>query len=191
MKKHGRKVIFSAALILALSTPSFAAARKQGTFEFYLGNYDIKDARFKEVYEKGDAIRGIVLSSALAYGFDFYTEIKAFYKTGALTYTREETKFLLLPLSLGLRFVLPGSYVLPYAGGGVDFLFYYETNPIAKTMNIAKGYHLLAGIYLQFGENSPLRLNAKVKYTRSRTTEDGVEIELGGMEYGGGIAIVF
>jgi hypothetical protein len=196
MSVHARKLILAGALVLGFMAPSFGQTaeppvKNQGTFEFYLGSYRISDERFKEVYKEGGSIQGIALSSALIAGFDFYAEIKAFYKIGTLTYTQEQTKLLLIPLSLGVRYVLPGDWLLPYAGGGADFCFYYENNPIATTMNIAKGYHLLGGLYIQFGKNSPLRLNGRVKYTRIKTTEDGVAVELGGLEYGAGIVIVF
>jgi len=196
MSAYTRKLVLAGALVLGLIAPSFGQAtepvvKNQGTFEFYLGSYRISDERFKAVYKEGGALPGIALSSTLIAGFDFYAEIKAFYKTGTLTYTGEQTKLLLIPLSLGVRYVLPGDWVLPYAGGGADFYFYYENNPIATTMNIAKGYHLLGGLYLQFGKNSPLRLNGRVKYTRIKTMEEGVSVELGGLEYGVGLVIVF
>ena len=187
-------------LIVPVLLLTFAAAysqetgqplRKQGTFEFYLGRYEIPDARFKQVYEPGGGIRGIFLSSALPLGFDFYAEIKEFHKTGKLTFTQEETSFLLVPLSLGLRYVYPGKILMPYIGGGADFYFYYESNPIAKTMNIVSGVHLLTGIYLQFGPNSPVRLNGRVKFTRLKAREGEIEVELGGLEYGAGLAIAF
>lgn len=193
MGRYARRSIGAAVLLFALVAPGFAQTppKDQGTFEFYYGRYDISDARFTDVYKKGGSIQGLALSSALAYGFDFYSEIKVFYKTGALTYTQEKTTFLLLPLAIGVRYVLPGSFLRPYAGGGMDFYFYYENNPIATTLNIATGYHMTAGLYLQFGKNSPLRLNGKVTYTRVKATEDGITIGLGGLEYGAGIAIVF
>jgi len=193
MIRYARRLIGTAVLFIVIAVPGLAQTppRGQGTFEFYYGKYDIKDARFGDVYKKGGSIQGIGLSSALAFGFDFYSEIKAFYKTGALTYTQEKTTFLLLPLAFGLRYVLPSGILKPYAGGGMDFYFYYENNPIATTLNVATGYHLTAGLFLQFGKNSPLRLNGKVTYTRVKATEDGMSIELGGLEYGAGIAIVF
>jgi len=193
MIRHARRLIGTAVLVIVIAVPGVAQTppRNQGTFEFYYGKYDIKDARFADVYKKGGSIQGIGLSSALAFGFDFYSEIKAFYKTGALTYTQEKTTFLLLPLAFGLRYVLPSGILKPYAGGGMNFYFYCENNPIATTLNVATGYHLTAGLFLQFGKNSPLRLNGKVTYTRVKATEDGMSIELGGFEYGAGIAIVF
>jgi hypothetical protein len=191
MKKPFWRILVLAGLLAASRLPSRAADRHQGTLEVFLGHYEIKDPRFKDVYVTGGPIRGLVLSSALAYGLEFYTEMKEFYKVGALTYTKEETKFLLLPLSLGLRYAPPWPYLIPYAGVGVDVYFSYETNPIAKTLNVAKGTHVLAGLYLQLGKTFPLRLNAKVKYTWVTATENDIALELGGLEYGGGIAIVF
>jgi len=193
MSRDAKRAILTAVLFVSLTATGLAqtSPKNQGTFEFYYGKYSISDARFTDVYRKGGAIQGIALSSTLAFGFDFYSEIKAFYKTGTLTFTQEKTTFLLLPLALGVRYVLPGNFLRPYAGGGMDFYFYYENNPIATTMNIVTGYHLTAGLYLQFGKNSPLRLNGKVTYSRVKAMEEGMAIELGGLEYGAGIAIVF
>jgi len=187
--------LLASAILLCL-TPLFSQApespaRKQGTFEFYIGRYSIPDARFKKVYEPGGGIRGLFLSSALPLGLDLYAEIKEFHKTGKLTYTQEETNFLLVPLSLGIRYVLPGGILMPYAGGGADFYFYYESNAIAKTMNIVSGVHLLTGIYIQIGRNSPLRLNGRIKFTRLKAREGEIEVELGGFEFGAGLAIAF
>jgi hypothetical protein len=194
MKTRMRRTAAVAALVLAASLSAAAAenVRKQGTFEFFMGPYAVSDALFKEVYPQGsNTIRGILLSSSIVAGIDFYAQIKAYYKTGALTFTQEETKFLMIPLSLGLRYEAPTNYVIPYVGGGADFYFYYESNPIGTTLNVATGTHVLGGIYIEFGKSFPLRLNGMLKYTWVTATESGQSIQLGGFEYGGGIAIVF
>lgn len=191
-----RKFGMTATLVVLAIPVLFAAhlqaqAQRQGTFELFLGSYSIQEPRFKEVYEKGGGIQGILLSSSLLYNFDFYTEIKAFYKVGKLTYTQEETKFLLVPVSLGVRFVFPSQIVLPYIGVGGDVYFYYENNPIGTVLNMAKGYHILGGAYLQLGKNFPILLNAKLKYTVAKAKENNLNIELGGLEYGIGLAFSF
>ena len=185
-----------ASLILTVCALASAASaqtslKRQGAFEILFGKYEIADSRFAEVYEKGGTIRGIALSSSLPADFDFYAEIREFDRKGSLTFTQETSNLVLVPLTLGLRYILPGSVLLPYAGGGADFYFYYENNPIATTMNIVSGYHVLAGLYLQFGKNSPLRLNGRIKFTRAKAREGEIEVELGGLEYGGGISIAF
>jgi len=191
-KKFGMAAALAVLVIPILFAPRLQAqAQRQGTFELYLGSYNIQEPRFKEVYEKGGGIQGILLSSALFYNLDFYTEIKAFYKVGKLTYTKEETKFLLVPVSLGVRFVFPSQIVLPYIGVGGDIYFYYENNPIGTVLNMAKGYHVLGGAYLQLGKNFPLLLNAKLKYTVAKAKENDLSIQLGGLEYGIGLAFSF
>jgi len=174
-----------------LFPPDARADQRQGTFEIYLGSYNINDQRFKDVYERGGAIRGILLSSALFYNFDFYTEIKAFYKVGKLTYTKEETKLLLVPVSLGVRFVFPSQIVLPYIGLGGDVYFYYENNFIGTVVNMAKGFHVLGGAYLQLGKKIPLLLNVKLKYTTAKAKNNDLSLQLGGLEYGASLAVSF
>lgn len=193
-RKKGLKSIFyflAFNFLFSSTLLAFQNSKRQGTFELYIGNYQINEPRFKDVYEKGGSIRGIALSSSIIFGFDFYGEIKEFYKVGSLTYTKEETKFLLLPVSFGIRYVLSGKYLFPYLGGGKDIYVYYETNTIGKVLDFADGYHLLAGVYVQLGEGSPVFLNLKIKYTRVKTIENDLTVELGGFEYGGSLAIAF
>ncbi len=190
-KKLGLIAVLGIASLPVLFPPDVRAGQRQGTFEIYLGSYNINEQRFKDVYETGGAIRGILLSSALFYNFDFYTEIKAFYKVGKLTYTKDETKLLLVPVSLGVRFVFPSQIILPYIGLGGDVYLYYENNIIGTVLNMAKGYHVLGGAYLQLGKKIPLMLNVKLKYTSAKANEKDLSLQLGGLEYGVGLAISF
>lgn len=166
------------------------ATIKQGTIEFVMGNYNLDEPRFTAIYEKGGPIAGLILSSTLVSDFNFYLEIKYFAKTGKLTYSKEKTRMALLPVSLGLRYILPIGFFHPYAGGGGDFYIYYENNPIGTVLNYTNGYHALGGFYLQFGK-LPLMMNVKVKYTRAMAEESGKKIQLGGLEYGAGFVIAF
>ncbi len=191
MRKTGLIAAIWVVVLPALFPLVARADQRQGTFEIYLGSYSINEQRFKDVYETGGAIRGILLSSALFYNFDFYTEIKAFYKVGQLTYTKDETKLLLVPVSLGVRFVFPSQIILPYIGLGGDVYFYYENNLIGTVLNMAKGYHVLGGAYLQLGKKIPLMLNVKLKYTSAKANEKDLSLQLGGLEYGLGLALSF
>jgi len=191
VKKLGLMVALGIASLPVFFPPDARADQRQGTFEIYLGSYNINEQRFKSVYETGGAIKGIILSSALFYNFDFYTEIKAFYKVGQLTYTKDETKLLLVPVSLGVRFVFPSQIILPYVGLGGDVYFYYENNFIGSVLNMAKGFHVLGGAYLQLGKKIPLLLNVKLKYTTAKAKENDLRLELGGLEYGVSLALSF
>jgi len=174
--------IFSSALL---------ASDRQGTLEFIIGNYGMNEPRFKAAYQEAGVIRGMALSCQLIYDFDFYLEIRYLNKLGLLTYTKEETKLQLLPISLGIRYVRPMGWAYPYLGVGPDFYLYYETNPIGTVFNSAKGFHFQGGSYFQFLKKLPLWLNLKLKYTKVKTEENNRKIELGGFEYEAGFVIVF
>ncbi len=186
----------SALLILAtLTVMTFpglsAAAERQGTVELFLGNYNMREPLFKTVYQPGGSLQGLILSSVLVFNVDFYLELKALYKTGELTYSKEKTTLLLVPVSLGLRYVLPLGFLQPYAGGGLDFYLFYESNPIGSLFNYVQGYHFLAGIYLRFAKSFPILLNFRIKTTQAQAEVNNRKVELGGLEYGGGLVIAF
>ena len=164
---------------------------RQGTLEFYVGQYNIREPLFKTVYEPGGSIQGLILSSTLVFNLDFYLELKALYLKGELTYSKEPTKLLIAPISLGLRYVLPLGFVQPYAGAGVDFYLFYESNAIGSLFNYVRGYHGLGGVYVRFAKGFPILLNFKFKLTKATFEINERQIELGGPEYGAGLVIAF
>lgn len=191
---HQKRAAFRLFLFLILSISLCPLARgsdKQGTLEFVYGRFTPNDAQFEKVYKKGGGIEGLVLSANLISEFNLYLEVKSFYRTGELTFTKEKTKFFMLPLSVGVRYIVPTRWFLPYAGVGTDFYFYYENNPIGTVTNYARGYHVLGGTYVRASESVPLWLNLKLKYTKAQADYQGRKLELGGLEYGIGLALVF
>ena len=188
--KRRRGALAAAILLTAVLAPLSRAAVKQGTIEFMMGGYHVSEPRFTAVYKEGGAVRGLILSSMLVRNFNFYLEIKYFQKTGLLTYTQEKSDFYLLPISLGVRYILPFVLLHPYAGAGGDFYLYYEKNPIGNVLNYTTGLHALGGVYVQFGK-LPIFLNLRVKLTTARAEEQGKTLQLGGWEYGAGLAVSF
>lgn len=158
------------------------SAIKQGTIEFLTGRYQLDEPRFKAVYSENGPIYGLGLSANLLTPLNFYLDIKYFQREGTLTYTKEKTQFYLLPLSLGLRAVVPIGFLNPFIGTGADFYTYFEDNPIGTVLNFTNGYHFMAGIYIQAGK-LPVFLSARFKYTRAQAEEEkGRRIQLGGLE---------
>ena len=74
--------LFFFALLNLVIFPLAFASERQGTVEFMIGSYSLKDPAFVAVYQKSGTIRGIVLSSYLVNNFNCYLEIKEFYKLG-------------------------------------------------------------------------------------------------------------
>jgi hypothetical protein len=149
------------------------------------------EPRFKAVYQKGATIRGIGFSAFIIKYTNLYFEVKYLQKSGELTYTKEKTKFQLLPVSLGIRLIKKFGPFYPFFGGGGDLYFYYENNPIGTVLNYTKGYHFQGGIYLQLMRKLPLWFGTKLKYTRAKTQENNIIVQLGGFEYMASLVLVF
>ena len=186
-------VCFLSLPALALSFPFTFQEKpiRQGSVEFIFGGYNMNEPRFDAVYPGGGMMAGLGLSSAIASNVNFYLEIKSYIRKGTLTFTKEKTEFTLVPISLGVRYIFPFGLLNPYAGGGADFYFYYEDNPIGTVLNYANGYHFLAGTYIQFSKKVPLLINLKLKYTTARAEENSIKLQLGGLEYTASLVFTF
>jgi hypothetical protein len=183
-------IIFIGIVIFILPL-SVLSANRQGTLEFLTGRYRLDDPRFKAVYAESGPVYGVALSADLFRPVNFYLEIRYFQRHGFLTYTREKTQFHLLPLSTGLRAIIPVGILMPFIGAGADFYTYYEDNPIGTVLNFTNGYHLVAGLYLQAGR-LPFFFSARVKYSRATAEEEkGRRIQLGGLETALGFGFIF
>jgi hypothetical protein len=185
--------------LLWLSSPAIAAAqdsggtasKRQGSFEIVYGSFSVKDPLFTEVYSEGGSIQGLGITAALFLNIDFYLEAKAFYKKGQLTFTKESTSFLLLPISVGFRWRAPLGLIEPFIGAGLDYDVYYEKNDIGTALDYAKGTHVLAGVSLRPGKNAPIALIGRIRYSMVKAEHAGVTIDLGGLEAGASLALIF
>jgi hypothetical protein len=183
--------------LAALTVLSFAAPRsasasiRQGTIEFLTGRCSISEPRFKTIYEDTGSIQGVSLSGSVFFNLNLYLDVKTLTRTGTLSFSKEKTTFRMVPISAGLRYILPLPIAHPYLGAGADWYFYNEDNPIETVLDATTGYHLLAGVYVHPFENVPLAVNLRIKFTKADAVMEGVPVSLGGTEYGVGFAIVF
>lgn len=168
-----------------------SASNNRGTFELFFGHYILSESRFKAVYHGGGIIAGLGLAVSVMQNFDLYIEAKGFHKQGELTYSKEKTQLFLFPVSLNIRYKVSIGPITPYIGGGIDVHFYFETNPIGNIADYTGGYNFQGGTYFHFGKNFPILLNLKIKYSKANKMVNNLKIELGGMEYGVGLAFVF
>jgi hypothetical protein len=189
-----RKAILFAAAILALrpfAHPSPDRAIRQGSIEFTIGSYNMNEPRFEAAYPSGGPIGGLTLSSALAANFNVYLDVKYYSRRGKLTFSQEKTSFYMVPIDLGLRYILTLGPLLPYFGGGFDFYLYYEDNAIGTVLNSTTGAHVMGGAYLRFGQTVPVMINARVQYTWAKAEQDANQVQLGGLEYCLGLAFTY
>jgi hypothetical protein len=195
--KLGTVILLTLVLGGVIAGPASAATGRQGSVEFIMGTYNISASPapvgnlFEQIYGKAGTIRGVVLSSALVWNLDLYFELKEINKSGKLTYSGAKTTLLLIPISLGLRYVQPLGFIQPYIGGGIDFYLFYENNPIGSIFNYVRGSHFLGGLYLQFSRSVPVLLNVRIKYTSATFNINDRQVALGGLEYGAGLGLAF
>lgn len=188
-------LLAAAAVLLPAFGPAAVLARdvptRQGTLEFSTGRYGIADPLFKTIYEPGGSIQGLGFTAALTPRVDFYLDLRLMVKTGLLSHSQEKTDFILLPISLGLRGALTVAFLRPFIGAGIDYFAFLESNPIGTITDRAMGGHVSGGFYLQFGERFPILPFFKVKQTFLKASAATGSINLGGFEWGGGLAIAF
>jgi len=168
-----------------------AADDRQGTIEFSYGRYNMADPLFETVYQPGGSIGGIGLTARIVSFVDFYLDAKLMKKDGQLSYSKEKTTLALVPISLGIRGSIPVAFVEPFAGLGLDKYIFYEKNPIGTTVSHATGWHLNGGLYIRFGKAVPILPFVRIKYAMVKSTINDKTVDLGGLEYGAGLAVAF
>lgn len=192
VKRISIQFLIALCLLNVVSVSSgLSSSNNKGTFEIFIGHYDLSESRFKAVYPGGGIIAGIGLSVPVVQNFNLYIEAKGFHKSGELTYSKEKTQLFLLPISFDILYTVPLGPITPYVGGGIDFHFYFETNPIGNVADYSTGYNFQGGTYFHFSKNFPVLINLKIKYSKANKMVNNLKIELGGIEYGVGLAFVF
>jgi hypothetical protein len=189
-----KKAALFLATSLALNALAFSSTERtirEGSVEFTLSGYDMNEPRFDAVYDPGGLMSGLSLSAAIVSNVNFYLDIKYYYREGKLTFSQEKTTFYIVPVDLGVRYIYPFGLFNPYLGAGLDFYFYYEENPIGTVLNYTNGFHFTGGTYVRPLKNVPVLINLRLKYTWAKAEEGEVPIQLGGFEYGIGLAYTF
>jgi hypothetical protein len=186
-----KKTAPALALLLVLLAGPGSASNRQGTLELLYGSSSINDVRFAKIYAGSGSVAGLALTAALFFNLDFYLEAKVSSHAGQLTYSKESTKFVLLPFSFGLRWGAPLGVFEPFLGAGLDYYIYYENNVIGTAVDYARGAHVMGGLRINFGKDVPLSLSGRIKYTSIKAARGAFTVDLGGVELSGGLAFVF
>ncbi len=166
------------------------------SFAVFGGTYSNTGQDFTDVYGSETSLQyGLNLTRTLLYagGFqvDATAELRTFSKTGKATLTGDESTFSMTPFAIGGRILYQTKYVMPYLGFGADFYSYEETSALHNTTGTANGAHFQAGLYVIFPKVEWLRLKLYYKYTKITAAEEGIDVMLGGPQYGVGIAFGF
>jgi hypothetical protein len=168
---------------------------KNTHIEILAGVYAIQDDRFKKIYKGLGYTYGFGLSRKI-FNLDqhhfFLTLDSRFYsKKGKSTYSDDDTKLILKPVSLGATYMFVTKRIIPFAEIGIDNYSYKEESTIHATSGTTWGFHLKGGILIPLELLIPLKARLYLRYSQAETIEDNIEVNLGGIEYGVGIIYEF
>lgn len=200
--KRGRsqKILFVLVFLLAEtflldSQPMKGNVLEKTMIEIGYGRYEISDPRYKKVYKEGREIYTIkvlqLFYSQNGHHVGITAGVKHFTKKGHSTVTQEETRLTIVPLSLGLRYLLKLNHFIPWSEIGLDYYHYKESATITTTVGWALGYHITGGIYFEIPKASFIKLLIYAKHTKAMAQEENIKVNLGGFEYGLGLSLGF
>lgn len=163
---------------------------------FSVGYLTLQDDVFQEVYDKGGIYYNAELSFVLPFSakyLDVWAGVSQFQADGKSTVFDEDTRIKITLFSIALRYLIKPAKLTPFFGWGLDYYSYKETLPegfvVQSVGGYDLGYHVQGGVYLRLTPG----LFAKVlfKYNVAKTEENGIEVDLGGVEYALGLIYRF
>ncbi|MBN2244275.1 MAG: AMIN domain-containing protein, partial [Candidatus Aminicenantes bacterium] len=176
-----------------ISTPE-AKKNKILTLGFGGGFYFIQDADFQDVYGKSAGFFGGELNFYIPIknqeGIAIAVDFKSISTSGLTTITEEEVKLKLTPFSFGAMYMRHYGRFIPFVGLGGAIFSYEEIYPpsfaIPSTKGSTFGLNLQIGTYIKVVETFSFKVY--FKFHDARTKENDLNINLGGNEYGIGLA---
>jgi len=81
--------------------------------------------------------------------------------------------------------------IIPFAEIGSDYYSYKEKSLLHSTSGTAWGFHLKGGILIPSKILRSLKLKLFIGYSKAKTINNNLEVNLGGTEYGVGIVYGF
>jgi outer membrane protein W len=182
-----------------LKTISTSEAKKNKILTLGLGGgfYFIQDADFQDVYGKSAGYFGGELNFFIPIkgreGIALAIDLKSISASGLTTETEEEVKLKLLPVSFTALYMRHYGRFIPFVGLGGSIFSYEETYPpsfaIPSTKGSTFGLNLQIGTYIKVVETFSFKVF--FKFYDARTKENDLNINLGGTEYGVGLAYHF
>jgi hypothetical protein len=161
-----------------------------------LANITLADKRFQEVFGHQiesclslDFSQVLFTSSRLALAAG--AEYERLSLEGQSTVTGQATQVSIVPLNLGLRLIVRSGSLWPYISAGLALYHYQETSSLHNTVSDTTGFSLGGGVFVGSPSFKLLRAKAFFRWTRAVAQENGLRVNLGGWEIGGGLVLGF
>ena len=135
------------------------------------------DGLFQDIYGQG-FFHKLGLEFHFSSRYSVWMRAGYFPKTGATSFTHDETRLRLLHLQVGGRTYRPFGSVIPYGSAGVHMVSYQETNPIGRVDGIRVGGTGEAGVL--FKVQRWLFLDGRAGYTYCPAQSVHGTVNLGG-----------
>jgi hypothetical protein len=161
-----------------------------------LVNSILSDERFKTVFLSQIATSwGLEFSqvflksgrSDLALGLEY----RNLYFHGQSTVTGQETSVTITPLPLSLSYLVRSSKVAAFISAGPVFINYREKSTLQNTFGYTTGFRFQGGIFLGTPTFKTLKAKFYLSWTYALAEENGIRVNLGGLEIGAGLALAF
>jgi len=165
-----------------------AALEPFSMFLLRAGFFLAGDSAFGEVYSNGPVFGGeLRIGKGKIVGW-----LEGTYRahTGAMTFTGEETKMTVMAVEAGVLYRFKSGPMTPYAGLGLGYHIFKETNEIRGEAKQSKpGFCALAGVTMAFGKS--LVVDGRLKYSLCPMQPADFKIDVGGLTLGIGAGIRF
>ena len=180
-----KKIIVLIALVCFMSGLANAA---DVIIEFKGSYFSPSESFFKDIYG-GGIMYGAEVSFSVWKQLDVWLGGSYFTKKGELTFTKEETKLDIMPIGGGLKYRLTTGVFNLYAGAGLNYYQYKESNPLGDVSKGGLGYIGKIGSYVNVAGGFLIDLYVNYSYCKLKPAD--FEINIGGIEAGVGIGYKF
>lgn len=158
------------------------------------GYFRPSERAFRNIYGNGwryggEISLGVDINNS--HGIDVWINGKSFHKKGELTYNKEETKVKILGFGTGLRYRinLLNRILYPYAGLGVNYNQFIETNKFGKLRHYEWGYEGQLGVYIR--PIKKLLIDLYLGYSYCKMKPEDIGFNIGGIAAGIGLGYEF
>lgn len=169
------------AILLFILLLSGLATAAEVTFKLKGSYFHPYDTAFKDIYG-GGMTYGIEIGTEISRNLEMWIDGSYFSKKGELTVTREETKLRIIPVGGGLRYSLSLGSIHVYAGFGINYYLYNETNPIGDVNWGKLGGIINVGSFIKIKEEWIIDFFLSYSYCEMQPAN--FKINIGGIEAG-------
>ena len=99
-------------------------------------------------------------------GLEIWMGGSYFTKKGELTFTKEETKLEIYPIGGGLKYKISAGIIDLYAGAGLNYYQYKESNPLGNVSKGGLGYVGKLGSYIDIAGGFLIDLYINYSYCK-------------------------